>query len=96
MFKERKKTNFQKVVYFSPGVKACKPSDLLRPEGENSHLCHASALWGLGKRGLVNAGGCGIVVKLIMQGWEDPGEAAVSARVGSLGEAAVNAGTGLR
>lgn len=29
---------------------------------------------------------------LLMQGWEDPGEAAVNARVGRLGEAAVNAG----
>lgn len=31
-----------------------------------------------------------------MQGWEDPGEAAVDARVGRLSEAAVNAGVGLR
>lgn len=55
-----KKDKFSKVVYLSYGVEACKPSDLLSQEGENSHLCHASTLWGLGKAELVNAGVVGL------------------------------------
>lgn len=60
LFKKRKKDKFSKVVYFSSGVEACKPSDLLSQEGENSHLCPVSALWGVGKEGLVNAGAVGL------------------------------------